>query len=257
MPRGAGRRRRAGRRADARLAEELEQLAPFGRATRRVSLLVPGGAARRPARDGGGPPRRVHAHRGRRPLALRALRRRQPRCRPSPASRSTPPSGSRSTAATARSSRGSCCASADPAPARAIEVLGEPALRRRLRAPSWPRPGALGAASRRRAAPARRPPSTCATVRGTGIAGAARGPRRHRRAACSPSPRTRRTARGAARPRRRLRALLLGRARGRSRPGRRLRPRRRRRPAAHAHCARCSTIRPARAGPTWRGVSLS
>ena len=58
------------------LAEELERLAPFGQANPPVSLLVPERAARRPAADGRGPPRLLHARRGRRPLALRPVRRR-------------------------------------------------------------------------------------------------------------------------------------------------------------------------------------
>ena len=71
------------------LAEELEQLAPFGQGNPAGLAARPRRAARRPAADGGGPPRRVHARRRRRPLALRAVRRRHAACPPSPASRSS------------------------------------------------------------------------------------------------------------------------------------------------------------------------
>ena len=56
------------------LAEELQQLAPFGMGNPAVSLLVPAATMTDPKPIGEGPPRRLHAQRRRRPLALRRVR---------------------------------------------------------------------------------------------------------------------------------------------------------------------------------------
>ena len=60
------------------LAEELERLAPFGPATPRSSLLVPAAALTDPRPMGEGRHVAFTLHAGRRALALRAVRRRQP-----------------------------------------------------------------------------------------------------------------------------------------------------------------------------------
>ena len=217
-----------------------------------VSLLVPAATMSDP-RALGRAATCVPAQRGRRPLALRALRRRgraAGRGRAPP----TPPSGWRSTAGTGRSSHGWCCASAPLPPARRSRCWASRATfaERRVAAPSSERatlgetgrpapPGRPMRGRRGRGDRARRAASS-ATCAAPGSPGP-RGPRRDRRAGAGrgrarAAPRAR-----ARRPRRRLRAHVLGSARRRSRPRR-----------AFPHIvaldpprARCCTIRKARA----------
>ena len=100
------------------LAEELQQLAPFGMGNPAVSLLVPAATMTDPQRDRRGPPRRVHAQRGRRPVALRRLRRRRLAPGRRGRARRRRRARWRSTAGTARSPRSSSCARPAAAPAR-------------------------------------------------------------------------------------------------------------------------------------------
>ena len=92
------------------LAEELGRLAPFGMGNPGVRLLVPSARVRRRADDGGRqarplqPPQRIATGRSASPSAAR-------RWGSGRTIRSTRRCGSRSTTGTARSSRGSCCAS--------------------------------------------------------------------------------------------------------------------------------------------------
>ncbi len=241
------------------LAEELQQLAPVRDGQPERLAAGPGRDDVRPARARQrGPPHLVHAQRGRRPLALRGLRRRRHAAGRRPASPPTPPSGWRSTAGTAPSRRGWCCARRTAALPRAIDVLGEPptfadGVRRELDATWRPRAragdAADRAASRRRTRRAARPrPARHRHRRHP------RGPRRDRRAGAR-RDRARATSRArACRPCRRVRAHVVGGARGRSRPRRAVPARRRGRPADALD--RC-TIRKARAGPTWRGGRLN
>ena len=168
------------------LAEELERLAPFGMGNPEPCAARARRAARRPAADGRGPPRRVHARGRRRPLALRRLRARRLAARRAAASPSTPPCGWRSTATTARWSRGSCCATRSRARPAPIEVVGEPEFAdgRDGRARARPRGLAGAAAPRRRGRPA------AARVRGRPRRRdrrSARGSRRAGARRCSPS----------------------------------------------------------------------
>ena len=165
------------------LAEELQRLAPFGMGNPEPSLLVPSALLDDPRADGGGPPRLVHARRGRRALALRRLRARELACPPRPASRSTPRSSSRSTATTARSSRGSSSATPSRRGRRRSASSASRSRRprcspsstagaRRRRCSPRP-PGARGRPARRRRTASARSPGRGAVrdVRGGGIAG--------------------------------------------------------------------------------------
>ena len=139
-------------------------------------------AARRPARHGGGPARLVHARGRRRAVALRRLRPRQLAARPRRASRSTRRSGSRSTATTARSSRGSCCATpARPARRRSACSASRRSRRRSQAELARDLVGCARSRRRRRTAGARGGPRRPARHRGRHRgAGRARGPRRPR-----------------------------------------------------------------------------
>ena len=92
------------------LAEELEQLAPFGMGNPGVRLLVPSARVSDVRHDGGGQARPLQP-----PQRLPTARSASPSAAPASASRtttrSTPRCGSRSTTGTARSSRASSCAS--------------------------------------------------------------------------------------------------------------------------------------------------
>ena len=173
-------------------------------ATRSRRCSCPARAARRSARDGGGPPRRVHARR--RAARARAASRfgAAAGCRPSPASRSTPPSGSRSTATTAPVEPRLVLRHAQP-PRRAGDRGSASPARRRGSPPSWraawpPDPDS----SAGRTSPRRRrlggPPPRVRDSRGGGIAGLL-GDLVASGEPVLAVPRTRRTARGAARPR--------------------------------------------------------
>ena len=139
------------------LAEELQQLAPFGAGQPGRLAARPGRAADRPARDGGGPPRRVHAQRRRRPLALRAFGD-GARCpvEPGRARRRRRAAGDRPLQRRRRR-RGSSCAR-PTVPRRApIDVLGEPEFAAAGCCASWtatwPRRGAPAGRERPRAHP--------------------------------------------------------------------------------------------------------
>ena len=177
------------------LAEELQQLAPFGMGNPAVSLLVPAATMSDPQRARRGPPRRVHAQRRRRPLALRRLRRRQlAPGRRRRARRRRGPAGDRPL-----ERLGLAAAGPAPGPRRAARARStcsaSPRLRRRACCASstatWTAPRAAGAGSR-----------TVRDLRGTG----------HRRACSGTSSRQRRAgarrdrARAAPRPRARARA---------------------------------------------------
>ena len=154
------------------LAEELQQLAPFGQGNPPVSLLVPAAHLTDPHALGeNGRHVALHAQRRRRPLALRALRQRRRRSRSSPTSPPTPPCGWRSTASTAPSRRGSSCAARSRAgrarstSSASRDVRGRPCCRELDRDLARPPTGA-GATD-----PARARGRTTRDLRGTGIAG--------------------------------------------------------------------------------------
>ena len=210
----------------ARVARAVRPGQPGARAARARRAVL------RPARDGGGAPRRVHAARGRRPLALRALRRRQP----APAEPGSPVDAAvrlevnrfNGTVEPRLVLRQAVPASAagDRGPRRAR-------LRRGGDRRARPRPGALELPAVGPAASAMDAAAEhVRDLRGTGIAGlladlVATGERVLAVTGAPGAPRA-----GAARPRRRVRRLLVGRPRRRSRPGRRLRASRGHRPAA-------------------------
>ena len=207
----------------------------------------PSRAARRPAADGRGPPRRASRSPPAAPARAACCSAPARGCPPSPASPSAPSCAWRPTAGTARSSRGWCSAT-PTAPLQApIEVVGEPEFRA-----GWQREldRDLRTPPRRR----RRAAREVVDRRGTGIAGLARRPRRRGRAGA-----------GGGRPRApsRPRSCATAWAASRSAAGTRW-PTIRRSPRASRTSsrwtrrrARCSTIRPGRGGPIWRGVSLS
>ena len=126
VPVAAGGRRRARRRAAPRARRGARAPGAVRDGQPGADAARPERAARRPAADGGGAARRLHARGRRRALALRVVRPRRRRFRPRRARPWTPPSASRSTATTARSSRGSSSATpARPRPARS-RSSGEP-----------------------------------------------------------------------------------------------------------------------------------
>ena len=225
------------------LAEELQQLAPFGMGNPAVSLLVPAATMSDPRGDRRGPPRLVHAQRRRR--AARAAWPSAPatRCRSARTSPPTPPSAWRSTAGTAPSRPKLVLRQAQPVRPRAIEVVGEPAtfagraLRARAGDAATSPRGAAGARGAQRLRLTR-------DLRGTGHRRHPRRPRRVRRArARRDRARAASGAQALADARRRLRGHLVGGAGGRSRRSRAPLPARRRRRPAHT----------AAAGPSGRG----
>ena len=230
------------------LAEELERLGPFGQGNPPVSLLVPAahladpramGEGRHVAftlHAGGATSRCVQFGSSRVPGGARRARRRGGAARGQPLERL----GRAPARAPAR----------PPEPPRADRGDRRARVRRRAAARARARPGRVGPrAGRDRAARARR---------GTGVAGLLTDLVEHRGAgAGARGPRAAPRAR-AERADRRLRALLVGGARGRPRPGRRVRPSGRRRPAAQPAAARpFSNTRPSPREPIWRGVRLS
>ena len=186
-------------------------------------------------------------------------------CRRRRARRSTPPCGSRSTATTARSSRGWCSATPSRRARRAIELLGGRPFETRRAGRARARPGGPGPRARRPFVEDLR-----GIADGLGVAGRPRRPRRarrrDRRAARRPRGRRRPGARGrrARRAARRARCAAAS-AASRSRVGRRSSPTPRSRPPTRTSsrstrprtrtCARSPSTCRARAGSTSRGAS--
>ena len=156
------------------LAEELQQLAPFGMGNPAVSLLVPAAtmtdAEARSARAATSRSRSARAApaRAASPSAP-AIRSRSARTSPP-----TPPCAWRSTAGTAPSRPKLVLRQARPCAPRAIDVLGEPEFAAGRAPRAGPRPGGVVAGVARRARPARRVARglrLTRDLRGTGIAG--------------------------------------------------------------------------------------
>ena len=244
------------------LAEELQQLAPV-RHGQPAGLAARPGRARCPTRSALGEGRHVALH-ARAPAApARAAWPSAParRCR----SRDGEPADA---AVRLEIDRWNGAVSprlvlrrAQPCRPRAIDVLGEPAtfadglLRELDRDLAGGDAAPAGAAAALRGEPARSAADSSRDLRGTGIAGPARRPRRLAASRCSPWPRTRRIARARSPPRVGGFALTSWAALeddpGLAAPFAHVVARR---PAA---ARRCCTIRPGRAGPTWRGVRLN